>query len=97
MKNIVKKIVFLLMLALSACKTVGPDYKRTETKLPEKFSETELSVSADKDVLKQWWTHYQDAKLNVLVEYTLSTTGGLLDTFRITIFTVSTCSEQEQC
>ena len=71
MKNIVKKIVFLLMLALSACKTVGPDYKRAETKLPEKFSETELSVSADKDVLKQWWTHYQDPKLNELVDLTL--------------------------
>ena len=71
MKNRVKKIVFLLMLALSACKTVGPDYKRAEAKLPEKFSETELSVSADKDVLKQWWTHYQDPKLNELVSLAL--------------------------
>ena len=71
MKNIVKKIVFLLILSLSACKTVGPDYKRAEVKLPEKFSETELSIDVDKDVLKQWWTHYQDAKLNELVELSL--------------------------
>ena len=66
-----KKLSLTLMLLLVACKSVGPDYLRTDVKLPEKYSENELSNSADKDILKQWWMHYQDPKLNELVEKTL--------------------------
>ena len=66
-----KKIALILLLVLASCKTVGPDYRRAEAKLPEKYSEAELSSSAAQDVLKQWWTHYQDPKLNELVDLAL--------------------------
>jgi multidrug efflux system outer membrane protein len=66
-----KKLSLVLVLFLVACKTVGPDYKRAEPNLPATFSEADSSVSAANDVQKQWWKHYQDAKLNELVELSL--------------------------
>ena len=65
-----KKISLLLLVFLVACKTVGPDYKRAEQNLPETFSEADSS-SATNDILKEWWKHYQDEKLNDLVELSL--------------------------
>jgi outer membrane protein, multidrug efflux system len=66
-----KKLNLLLLLLLVACKTVGPDYKRAEANLPVTFSEADSASSAANDVQKQWWKHYQDAKLNELVELSL--------------------------
>ncbi len=66
-------LIFVLFgcVLLFACKTVGPDYQRADAKLPEKFGEPELSSSAANDDLKQWWKHYQDPKLNELVDLAL--------------------------
>ena len=66
-----KKLSLVLLLLLVACKVVGPDYKRAEQSLPETFSEADATASASNDVLKQWWTHYQDEKLNELVALSL--------------------------
>ena len=66
-----KKLSLVLLLFLVACKAVGPDYKRTEQNLPETFSEAGSDSAATKELLKQWWTHYQDEKLNELVELSL--------------------------
>ena len=71
MKKISLIFVLFGYLLLVACKTVGPDYQRADAKLPEKFGEPELSNSAANDVLKQWWKHYQDPKLNELVDLAL--------------------------
>ena len=84
-----KKISLLLMsllviLLLVACKTVGPDYKRAETSLPATYSEADASSSVADDVLKQWWKHYQDEKLNELVDLALkNNTNIALATARI--------------
>ena len=55
----------LIVLLLTGCTTVGPDYKRQEMPLPEKFSgpadPAEAGVPAD------WWTLYSDPVLNDLV------------------------------
>ena len=59
------------MLLLVACKVVGPDYKRAEQNLPETFSEADSATGAANNVLKQWWKHYQDDKLNELVALSL--------------------------
>lgn len=59
------------MVFLVACKAVGPDYKRAETNLPPVFSEAAPAQAASSDSLRQWWTHYQDAKLNELVALSL--------------------------
>ncbi len=66
-----KKLSLLLLLFLVACKAVGPDYKRSETNLPVTYSEADATHNASNDVVKQWWKHYQDEKLNELVELSL--------------------------
>ena len=71
MPNLNKILMFSICLSLISCKTVGPDYKRTEVNLPNTYSEEDSNKSASNDSLKQWWTHYQDTKLNALVEASL--------------------------
>ncbi len=66
-----KKITLILMLFLVACKAVGPDYKRSETNLPAKFSEADAAKTVENDVMKQWWQHYQDEQLNALIALSL--------------------------
>lgn len=68
-----KKLSLLLLLLLSSCALMGPDYKRSETNLPETFSEATNDANADASnvEIKQWWKHYQDEKLNELVALSL--------------------------
>ena len=63
-----KTLLVCLGLSLISCKTVGPDYKRSETNLPATFSEAADVESAQ---LKQWWVQYQDPKLNELIALSL--------------------------
>ena len=55
----------LLVVLVSGCTTVGPDYKRPELPLPAEFPakgpEAGPAVTAD------WWTLYSDPTLNELV------------------------------
>ena len=64
-------LAMLLLFVLTGCKLLGPDYQRAESKLPETFSETDTAKTAANDVMKQWWRHYQDEKLNELVALSL--------------------------
>jgi outer membrane protein, multidrug efflux system len=66
-----KKYSLLILVFLVACKAVGPNYKRAEQNLPETFSEADSATAATNDVLKRWWAHYQDEKLNELVTASL--------------------------
>jgi outer membrane protein, multidrug efflux system len=66
-----KKLSLLLLLLLASCKMLGPDYQRSETNLPATFSQTDADTSTSEELTKQWWKHYQDAKLNELVELSL--------------------------
>ena len=68
MANTNKMLIVCLSFSLFSCKTVGPDYKRTEAKLPTTFSE---AAGAEQVQLKQWWQQYQDPTLNELVEKAL--------------------------
>jgi outer membrane protein, multidrug efflux system len=63
-------LAILIIFVLTGCKLLGPDYQRTDANLPETFSEQATTSAAD-DVLKQWWKHYQDEKLNELVALSL--------------------------
>ena len=66
-----KLSIFLLVLLLASCKAVGPDYIKPTSNLPPEFSEASNAQSAADDILRQWWRHYQDEKLNELVEKAL--------------------------
>lgn len=64
-----KKLTLLLLLSLTACQTVGPDYQRADAKLPGAFTEADAGQA---DVaLKSWWTNFNDQKLNELIELAL--------------------------
>ena len=63
-----KTLLVCLGLSLISCKTVGPDYKRSEANLPATFSEAADVESAQ---LKQWWVQYQDPRLNELIALSL--------------------------
>ena len=61
-------LAMLLFISLTGCKALGLDYKRAEPNLPEQFSE---AAAAENPQLKEWWTSYQDEKLNELVDLSL--------------------------
>ena len=63
-----KTLLVCLGLSLISCKTVGPDYKRSETNLPATFSE---AADVESLQLKEWWKQYQDPKLNELIALSL--------------------------
>ena len=57
-----------LLLSLSACTLVGPDYRRPATSLPAAFAERDVATDAAQAVPARWWTLYNDPLLNELVE-----------------------------
>ena len=68
-----KKISILLILFLSSCKAVGPDYQRPTPNLPATFSESDSGNAADaKNWQKQWWQHFEDEQLNKLINKSLN-------------------------
>ncbi|PPD51654.1 MAG: RND transporter [Methylotenera sp.] len=66
-----KKLSILLLLMLSSCQALGPNYLRQVFNLPEKFSQPTINEAAENTATRAWWKHYQDAKLNELVELSL--------------------------
>lgn len=66
-----KKISLLLLLLLSSCALLGPDYQRSEKDLPANYSERDSGTDASRALTKEWWKHYQDEKLNELVALSL--------------------------
>ena len=66
-----KKLSLLSLLLLSSCALLGPDYQRSEKNLPATYSEADSGTSTAQALTKEWWKHYQDAKLNELVELSL--------------------------
>lgn len=72
MRVIIKNFTVLsaLMVSLTACMTIGPDYERPELALPDSYGGNALpegSNTLDK-VPSQWWSLYQDPMLDELVE-----------------------------
>ncbi len=67
------KLISLAVTAvlLTGCQSIGPDYLRQVFNLPEKFSQPVATETAENAATKAWWKHYQDAKLNELVELSL--------------------------
>ncbi len=78
MKNLSMKISsILLLLMLSSCQALGPNYLRQVFNLPEKFSEPVVADTAENAATKAWWKHYQDAKLNELVALSLQNNSDI--------------------
>ena len=74
-KKIYKTAATLVALALAAalalggCATVGPDYTRPETTLPEKYMGASADQApADEQALAEWWTLLGDPVLTDLMQ-----------------------------
>ena len=63
-------LTMLLLVALTGCKALGLDYFRTQPKLPATYSEKN-DTQAEAQVMRAWWTHFNDTKLNGLVDSAL--------------------------
>ncbi len=67
---------FLEFFLLSGC-AVGPDYRRPETPVPENWAETSGPMTTGPMDLVQWWTVFEDAQLDSLVEQALGSNKSL--------------------
>lgn len=70
-------ILAALGLALSAC-AVGPRYERPQLQLPEQWPAARQAEASALDVGERWWTIYQDATLNALVDEAFTHNGDVL-------------------
>ena len=63
-----------LTLALSGCQWIGDLYQRPAAQLPEHYAASAASsvAPAETAALQQWWTLFNDAQLNQLVETALA-------------------------
>lgn len=70
---IVRRVsVLLILLALSGCVTVGPDYQRPEVALPNQWNQTSgapaTAANLDTKRLANWWSTLNDAELSNLID-----------------------------
>ncbi len=77
----VSRIVGLTLIALLTGCAVGPDYKRPDLLVPATFADApdmpDTSATAQQTLASNWWTLYDDATLNQLVEATLLNNADL--------------------
>ncbi|MBI4842809.1 MAG: efflux transporter outer membrane subunit [Nitrospirae bacterium] len=78
MNTIIKKITAVfMMLALSGCVTVGPDYVSLKISAPEKWNAGTDIKSGDAETLEKWWSTLNDPKLTSLIERSASSNLGI--------------------
>ncbi|MCL5278485.1 MAG: efflux transporter outer membrane subunit [Planctomycetes bacterium] len=64
------------LLLLSGC-AVGPSYHRPETPVPESWAETSDTLTAAPPSMVQWWTVFNDAQLDALVDRAIRSNRNL--------------------
>lgn len=73
-----KLVKVAVISALLAGCTIWPDYMRPKVAVPEQYSESPLAgADANTEIIRHWWTLYQDPILNDLVEKTLQNNTDL--------------------
>ncbi len=69
--NVLLPIILLIILSLTACITVGPDYKSPAIDMPEKWQtglSEKLSSGTDQEALVRWWNSFDDPVLGDLIK-----------------------------
>ena len=70
----------LLVLLVSGCMTVGPDYEQPEVAVPDDWSqEAAEGISRAPNELVEWWRVFNDPVLDQLVETCLLYTSDAAD------------------
>lgn len=67
-----KSRIALLAAMLAGCTTVGPNYRRPEIAVPERYMESNAEAAAANTALARWWHSFGDPKLSSLVERALA-------------------------
>ncbi len=65
--------LFLVAMLLFGCASVGPDYTRPATRMPESWNKSvrtgsTLTDNGTPDCLTRWWTSFNDPQLTSLIE-----------------------------
>ncbi len=71
----IKLLFLLVILSLSSCMTVGPDYKTPEMDVPDKWhssSSENISTEGDDSNLAEWWESFNDPILTDLINRAIS-------------------------
>lgn len=67
-----KILCLLVMLLLTGCFRVGPDFKSPATNTQESWTEQSPRITLGQDVeIGPWWNNYEDDILNALIDYAL--------------------------
>lgn len=67
-----KALSILMMLLLTACFRVGPDFESPEATSQESWTEQSSHIAPSEETdLGPWWQNYKDETLNALVDYAL--------------------------
>jgi outer membrane protein, multidrug efflux system len=76
MKSQLKRLSAIAMLVvLPSCAMLGLDYERPKTALPESYQQVEQAALTE--IPDKWWTLYEDAQLNALVEKALNNNSSI--------------------
>ncbi|MDD4882740.1 MAG: efflux transporter outer membrane subunit [Gallionellaceae bacterium] len=67
----------LVLLALSGCAAVGPDYRAPETAAPAQWQAVHDSGRRDAEVLARWWRQFDDPVLDGLIADALAANTDL--------------------
>jgi multidrug efflux pump len=70
-------LVPCLLVLLSGCMTVGPDYKAPQTQMPEAFANQAQEGLSTEAVETVWWRGFQDNGLDRVVELALANNHDL--------------------
>lgn len=69
LKQLITTSVVLPTMLLAGCQLMGPDYFRPKQVLPEQYQEAQSAANVQPEsISSQWWTLYNDAVLNDLIE-----------------------------
>ena len=77
-------IILLIILSITACITVGPDYKPPTVDMPEKWQtglSEKLSPETDRLSLVNWWNSFDDPFLTDLVKRAVENNLSLKEAF----------------
>lgn len=67
-----KILKLLVILLLTACLRVGPNFKSPPAKIQGSWTEESPRITMGEDTeIGPWWNHYQDDTLNDLIDYAL--------------------------
>lgn len=67
-----KKLSIFVLLLLTGCFRVGPDFESPETPTQDSWTEESPRITNEPDIeIGAWWNNYQDDTLNALVDYAL--------------------------